>query len=259
MEMRMFNTKKIFAVVILSFVANFVNASEWVLDSFDDYVGPNELSVGVVTPDDFDQTSAVSPHGSVVATVVADDFLFNGLSSTAIASGGSLIYNSGSLVSRLGLFYTNPDPQAAPLDLASQGSEFYFDVSQIDLSFSLDLYVFTGLSVFSQDLYDGLTTIDAAALEASTVQFSKATVSPSNEINPFAGDVPERITANFNQFSAYNGGADFSSVSAIFAVISGDVASDLIVDEVGIVPEPTSLAIFGLSLLGLAVARRRKV
>lgn len=254
----MLNLKNTFAAAALSLVVTSANAGEWVLDTFDNYVGPNELSAEVVTPDTFEQDTAASPHGVVEATVVADNFLFSGLSSKAFATGGSLIYNSGSLVSRLGLFYTNPNVAASPLDLASQGESFYFDVSQIDTSFTLDLYVFSGLSVFGQDLYAGDTTIDVAALEASSVQFSKASVAPVNDINPFVGDAPERITTAFTSFDAYNGGADFSAVTAIFAVVSGDVASDLILDEVGVVPEPTTLAIFGLGLLGLGVARRRK-
>jgi hypothetical protein len=130
------------------------------------------------------------------------------------------------------------------LDITDAGASnsFYFDVEFIDLGFILDL-----------------TVMDFAG-NSSVVNYEQLVAIP-------AADPTERVYISFNDFNALavlGGGtgteANFSQVVSITAVVSGsNTGADLKISEVGTsVPEPTTIALFGLALVGFAFNSKRK-
>ena len=66
---------------------------------------------------------------------------------------------------------------------------------------------------------------------------------------------------DYVSFSDFVGSADFANVATISAAITGSTAgADLTISEVGTtsIPEPTTIAIFGLALVGFAFSSKRK-
>jgi len=63
-------------------------------------------------------------------------------------------------------------------------------------------------------------------------------------------------------FSGFTGSADFTQVDSISLEVAGGLASDLTLDLIGTntppsVPEPASLALFGVGMLGLLASRKK--
>ncbi|WP_440906533.1 PEP-CTERM sorting domain-containing protein (plasmid) [Catenovulum sp. SX2] len=274
----MFNFKQTIAAAALT-VAGIAsaNAGEMVLDSFDGYNGSYAGALG--TNDgylysdaqgstSYAQDTEVSPHGVVTATVVqtggADavgPVPATGSTGFSVGDGKLVFNNDDGVTGTMGLFYTNPfadinDPSTL-LDLSSYAS-FYFDILSIDTSFELDLYVISNTEIFADaastnaffaDLYDFGTDIDTSAIENLASGWSKG------ETSAAGFTAPGTIKLSFDDFV---GDADFSAVTGIFAVLSGNPSADFSIAEVGVVPEPASLAVFGAGLLALVGLRRRK-
>jgi|GEM_PF-6802956 len=231
----MFNlTKKLGLAALLAFGA-VSSASASVLDTFDYDVDLTQNGIGQISSAKLvGVTETLPAPGDVQYTLkVTKDLLFaNDAQVIASQSEGvlSLSVDSG-VAAMLTMDYTDIDA-FAPIDLTDGGTatHFYFDILGSDEGFKLDIFV---TDIFDNTSHGWITSPEVT----------------------FDDLIPERIFMNFNVFT---GVANFSLVKAITAVITAPSDSDLTISEVGTIPEPTTVAILGLGLLGFAASRRRK-
>lgn len=226
--------KKLGFATLLAF-GSATSVQALVLDTFDydTVVLQGGTANGDVQTTSLPAVTSTVPAGDVTYTLTTTS-TSTGVGPQAGSSstdGAMFLFNSNG-TSNLLLEYSDADA-TMPIDLTDAGAanQFYFDVEFIDLGFSVDLTVTDLLNNVSTVTYTQLTAIPAS--------------SPT-----------ERVYVSFSDFM---GTADFSSVQSIDAEIKTTIAgADLTISEVGTVPEPTSIALFGLALVGFAFSAKRK-
>lgn len=139
-------------------------------------------------------------------------------------------------------------------DLKAGGNAFRIDVLDSDLGFTFGLTVFSG--AFGQNW---TTLLLASAAHAGGLPASSPILFADFEgATDVAGSV---IGSGAFRFTSAFGAADLSDVGALLAQVNvngSNAQVDLSIDQVITVPEPGSLALFGIAVLGLGAVRRRK-
>jgi len=224
--------KKVGFAALLAFSATSVNAV--VLDTFD---YGNDNFVNVMTDDtdpNFIKTitfandlGAADVHFSQGLDDDANTYF-----SSVLATNGNLTFSNASGVdAKLELVYDGPGPNVTPLSFASVGSAFYYD------------------TVFSDTGFDITFTVTDTTGNSDSLVY----VSSAYDSSDFGGDLL-RSYIGFDQFT----GVDFMNIASTSILFDTTSAADFTLAEVGLIPEPTTVAIFGLGLIGFAASRKRK-
>ena len=223
------NKIKVLFSALSLFAASSVSAGTLVLDSFN--YNP-ELNIEATPDAGFQVANAVVTSAETGALA---SYELTWLTGAGVDTAKGNVFGSGSLSyaeeplsdGTLEIVYTLPVPGSS-LDFSGY-SDFYFDVVNIDGSGGFDV-------MLTLEDSDG-TTISASYTVVSTGVFlaSFASMSPGPDF-------------------------DFSQVVSATAFIDSDgLGDDFTLDSVGLVPEPSALAILGLGLIGLGLRRRKLV
>lgn len=241
---------KLLGLAAAAVFATSANANKLVLDDFtyydyDETAATLEDALASLTPAD---NAWVSYNMVIGSTVVPDNLVdvagvnkaFATTTYTLTPDTGSQFANSSIVNGEMSFSNSSQSTSTLQIDYElteifhgdsidfSAWDAFYIDVVFADAQLGFDLIV--------TDLWGTTVTLEGDLEETIAA--------------------PETVTIGFGNFA----GIDFSNIVSVSAILdaTGTGAIDVTLSEVGLIPEPAMLAVFGLGLVGLGMSRRRK-
>lgn len=226
------------AIIALAFIGS---AQATVLDTFDyaDDNFNNRYTLSDPTSDSWDILNINAAGGDVRYTVTLSD-------------EANTIKTENSIGGALGVLSISTDVTASMTALLSYGALDATPAGPLDLTFGGTDEGFY-FDIVSSEAAGFTTTVTVTYLD----EVLPAVFVPATSVISFSTTLVTSLERNYVSFTNFVG-ADFTKVLGVDVLLAGIAGADLTIAEFGTIPEPSTVAIFGLALVGFAFSSRRK-